>query len=188
MLWFFLITYNTNYNTAQKLLPSPGFPLHIGSPVRLSMIFLFHVALSISSPTLSPALFMTCWHASFHLMFGHLLFFGTKMQKLLRCQNLEETRALWRIKTQAFGNVVFVWNSKSLSLSLSIYIYIYIYISTYLSLSLLCFCIPSVPPSYSPVSLLLTPFILHTYANLQCVKRTSHQYQLVVTFQSLYRF
>ena len=38
------------------------------------MIFLFHIALSISSPAFSPVFFMFYWHASFHLVFGRLLF------------------------------------------------------------------------------------------------------------------
>ena len=39
-----------------------------------SMIFLLHIALSVSSLALSPVLFISRWHASFHLVFGHPLF------------------------------------------------------------------------------------------------------------------
>ena len=38
------------------------------------MIFLLHIALSVSSPALSPVLFMYRWHASFHLVFGRPIF------------------------------------------------------------------------------------------------------------------
>ena len=38
------------------------------------MIFLLHIALSVSSPALSPVLFKSRWHASFHLGFGRPLF------------------------------------------------------------------------------------------------------------------
>ena len=38
------------------------------------MIFLLHIALSVSSPALSPVLFKSRWHASFHLVFGRPLF------------------------------------------------------------------------------------------------------------------
>ena len=41
------------------------------------MIFLLHVTLSISSPTLSPALFIPRWHPSFHLVFDHPFFLFT---------------------------------------------------------------------------------------------------------------
>ena len=52
---------------------SSGFSHHVGSPVWL-MIFLLHIALSVSSPALSPVLFRSRWHASFHLVFGRPLF------------------------------------------------------------------------------------------------------------------
>ena len=44
------------------------FSHHVGSPVSLQ-IFLLHIALSVSSPALSPALFTSRWHTSFHLVF-----------------------------------------------------------------------------------------------------------------------
>ena len=39
------------------------------------MIFLLHVTLSVCSPAHSPVLFMSRWHATFHLVFDRLLFF-----------------------------------------------------------------------------------------------------------------
>ena len=54
------------------------FSRHLGSPVWL-MIFLLHVALSISSPALSPVLFKSRWHTSFHLVFGRPFFPGTSV-------------------------------------------------------------------------------------------------------------
>ena len=38
------------------------------------MIFLLHIALSVSSPALNPVLFKSRWQASFHLVFGRPLF------------------------------------------------------------------------------------------------------------------
>ena len=38
------------------------------------MIFLLHIALSVSPPALSPVLCKSRWHASFHLVFGRPLF------------------------------------------------------------------------------------------------------------------
>ena len=52
---------------------SSGLSHHVGSPVWL-MIFLLHIALSVSSPALSSVLFKYRWHASFHLFFGRSLF------------------------------------------------------------------------------------------------------------------
>ena len=46
---------------------------HVGSPERL-MIFLLQIALSISPSARNPVLFMSCWFASFHLVFGRPIF------------------------------------------------------------------------------------------------------------------
>ena len=46
---------------------------HVGSPVRL-MIFLLQIALSISSSARNPVLFMSCWLACLHLVFGRPIF------------------------------------------------------------------------------------------------------------------
>ena len=49
-----------------------AFPIMFG--YRYLQIFLLHIAMSVSSPTLSPVLFKSRWHVSFHLVFGRPLF------------------------------------------------------------------------------------------------------------------